>query len=299
MNVTQSHPLSVPKSSSDAQRELLRFEDVHFAYGAGLPVLHGASFAVREGELFGILGPNGSGKSTLLRLATRMLSPTRGAVTLEGRDVHAWPRQAFARTAAVLSQDTPSELPYRVLDIVLMGRTPHLGFLGFPAARDVDIAHAALAATGCAELAGRRLNELSGGERQRVFFAKALAQVPRLLLLDEPTAHLDLHHQIALHDLLRRRNREGLTVVAVLHDLNLAAQYCDRLALIAGGRVVACGTVPEVLTYRNVREVFDVEPYVGVNEVNGTRFLVPMSREARRETAPAESAAATETEATD
>ena len=259
--------------------DLLRFHDVHFAYDGGVPVLRGADFSVRRGELFGILGPNGSGKSTLLRLATRLLSPTRGHVSFEDKDVHAWPRQDFARRVAVLAQDTPADLPYRVLDVVLMGRTPHLGFLGFPGQRDIAIADAALLATGCEDLSERRLHTLSGGERQRVFFAKALAQEPRLLLLDEPTAHLDLHHQIALHDLLRRRNREGLTVVAVLHDLNLAAQYCDRLALLSGGRVVACGTVAEVLTYRNVRDVFDVEPYVGVNELNGTRFLVPMAHE--------------------
>ena len=255
---------------------ILRFEGVRFAYG-GRPALTEIDLQVRPGEFFGVLGPNGSGKSTLLKMAAGLLRPDAGRVLLEERDLPALRRRDLAQRVAFLAQEARVEFPYRVSEVVLLGRTPHLGFLGFASERDLAAAREALSLTACLDLADRRIHELSGGERQRVFLAMALAQEPRLLLLDEPTAHLDLHHQVALHDLLRQRNREGpLTVVTVLHDLNLAAQYCDRVLLLSGGRMFACGTIEEVLTYRNVREVFGVEPYVGVNELNGTRFLVPM-----------------------
>lgn len=258
---------------------MLRFENLSFTYGTR-SVVDGVDIEVRPGEFFGILGPNGSGKSTLLKLAAGLLRPSGGRVLLRGREVAAMKRRELAREVAFLSQELQVEFPYRVSEVVLLGRTPHLPFFGFPGAHDLEVAEGALRAAGCEALAERRIHELSGGERQRVFIAKALAQEPSLLLLDEPTAHLDLHYQIALHDLLRRRNRDGaFTVVTVLHDLNLAAQYCDRLLLLSEGRTVAYGTIPEVLTYRNVKNTFDVEPYVGVNEVNGTRFLVPMGNE--------------------
>ena len=255
---------------------MLRCEGLSFSYGERM-VLDGVDLRVRPGEFFGILGPNGSGKSTLLKIVAGLLAQRAGKVFVGGRDLAAMKRRDLARQVAFLPQDVLVEFPYKVSEIVLLGRTPHLGFLGFPGPRDLEIAQAALQVTGCSDLAERRIHELSGGERQRVFFAKALAQEPKLLLLDEPTAHLDLHHQVALHDLLRARNRAGeFTVVTVLHDLNLAAQYCDRVVLLCEGRVVACGSIEEVLTYNNVKQVFDVEPYVGINEVNGTRFLVPM-----------------------
>jgi iron complex transport system ATP-binding protein len=258
---------------------MLRFEGLGFAYG-DRPALAAIDAEVEPGEFFGILGPNGSGKSTLLKVAAGLLRPSAGRTLLEGRDVAAWKRRDLARRVALLAQDVSVEAPYRVSDVVLLGRMPHLGFFGFAGAGDVEVARAALAATDCLDLADRRIHEISGGERQRVFLARALAQEPRLLLLDEPTAHLDLRHQVGLHDLLARRNREGgLTVVTVLHDLNLAAQYCHRVLLLSGGRVFACGTVEEVLTYGNVREVFGVDPYVGVNEITGSRFLIPMGKE--------------------
>jgi iron complex transport system ATP-binding protein len=260
---------------------VLRFDAITFGYTKHARVLDGVSFDVRAGEVFGILGPNGSGKSTLLKIAAALLRPLAGCARLRDRDVGRIPRRALAREVSYLAQETPLDFSYRVSEIVLLGRTPHLGFMGFPGARDVEIAERALADADASTLADRRIHELSGGERQRVFVAKALAQEPQLLLLDEPTTHLDLHHQIALLDLLSRRSRGGLTVVAVLHDLNLAAQYCDRVALLCGGRLEAVGTVPEVMTYAHVRRVFDVEPYVGVNEMNGARFLIPMGSEGR------------------
>jgi iron complex transport system ATP-binding protein len=258
---------------------MLRFEGLGFAYG-DRPALAGIDAEVRPGEFFGVLGPNGSGKSTLLKVAAGLLRPSAGRVFLEGRDVQAWKRRDLARRVALLAQDVSVEVPYRVSDVVLLGRMPHLGLFGFAGASDLEVARAALAATDCLDLADRRIHEISGGERQRVFLARALAQEPSLLLLDEPTAHLDLRHQVGLHDLLARRNREeGLTVVTVLHDLNLAAQYCHRVLLLSAGRVFAGGTVEEVLTWRNVREVFGVDPYVGVNEITGARFLIPMGKE--------------------
>jgi iron complex transport system ATP-binding protein len=261
---------------------MLRFERLGFSYG-DFPVLAEIDAEVRPGEFFGILGPNGSGKSTLLKIAAGLLRASTGRALLDGRDIAGLRQRDIARQVATLPQETTIELPYLVSEVVLLGRTPHLGFLGFAGERDAVLSREVMEMTGCLELAERRIDELSGGERQRVLLAKALAQEPKLLLLDEPTAHLDLRYQIALHDLLRRRNRAGdFTVVTVLHDLNLAAQYCDRILLLSRGRVFACGAVDEVLTYANVREVFEVEPYVGVNELTGTRFLVPMGKELRR-----------------
>jgi iron complex transport system ATP-binding protein len=264
---------------------MLRFEGISFAYGAR-PVLEDVSAEFRAGEFFGILGPNGSGKTTLLKIAAGLLRPERGRVLCGGKDLAAQRPRQVAREIAYLAQEAGLELPYRVSEVVLLGRTPHLGPLGFAGAEDVAAAREALALTGCLDLAARRIHELSGGERQRVFLARALAQSPKVLLLDEPTAHLDLHHQIALHDLLRDRNRAGLTVVSVLHDLNLAAQYCERILLLSQGRVFALGTVEEVLTYSNVRTVFAVEPYVGVNELNGARFLIATGGRGRAEAPP-------------
>jgi len=224
----------------------LRAEELAFSYG-GRDVLGGVSLALGRGELVGVLGPNGSGKTTLVRCLMGFLAPRRGRVTLDGRDVAAWPRRELARQLGVVPQEMPTDFPLLVRELVLLGRVPHLPArgLGFESARDRAAAEAALAEAALSELADRPLHQLSGGELRRAFIARALAQEPPLLLLDEPTSSLDLRHQLGVLELLRRRARAGAGILVVLHDLNLAAAYCDRVVVLAEGRVAAAGP-PEI-----------------------------------------------------
>ncbi|HEU5319461.1 MAG TPA: ABC transporter ATP-binding protein [Methylomirabilota bacterium] len=233
---------------------LVEFRDVAFAYPraasrrGGAFGLAGVSFTVERGEVFGVIGPNSAGKTTLLRLLTRVLAPARGEVRLDGRPVSVLGPADLALQVAVVPQEMPRPFPFSVEQLVLMGRYPHGPGRFFESAGDRAAAREAMAATGVLELAALPLNELSGGERQRAMLARALAQQPALLALDEPTAHLDLRHQAEAAALLRRLNRaRGVTVLLVSHDLGLAAELCDRLLLLAGGQVVRLGTPAEVL----------------------------------------------------
>jgi iron complex transport system ATP-binding protein len=205
------------------------------------------------------------------------VAPTSGAVTIAGRDAQTIPRIERARSVAAVMQEESTEFPFTALEVVLMGRTPHLRGLGFERGEDIEAAHAAMRSTGVEALADRPLHALSGGERKRVLLARAFAQATPVLVLDEPAAALDIHHQIAIFDLLRERNRAGSTVIVVVHDLNLAAAYCKRLLLLRPNQPAALGSIEEVLTYQRVRDAFGVEVYVGVNELTGARFLIPTS----------------------
>jgi iron complex transport system ATP-binding protein len=267
---------------NSAAAELLSLERVSFSYGA-IAALTDLSFSVAAGEVFGLLGPNGSGKSTVVRLLSRVLTPRSGRVRFAGRDVGTYGREELARQVAVVPQETVIELPFSVLEVVLMGRSPHLGRLGFERARDLMIAHRAMAQTGVEALAAREIHELSGGERQRVILARALAQEPRVLLLDEPTAFLDIRHQVEVYDLVKSLSRQhGLTVVAILHDLNLAALYCDRLALLKAGHLFCLGMPEHVLTYSNIKAVYETEVYIGLNDLTGKVHILPLDAETRR-----------------
>jgi iron complex transport system ATP-binding protein len=247
-------------------------------YGRG-PVLDGVSLAVGEGELVGIIGSNGSGKTTLVRLLAGVIRPRGGRVSLGGSGLEALGRRDVARRLAVVPQDSALEFPFTALEVVLMGRAPHLPPLAFPRARDLAIARAAMARLEVDGVEDRALLELSGGERQRVLLARALAQQPRVLLLDEPTTHLDLRHQTGIYDTVRALARdEGVAVVSVLHDLNLAALYCDRLILLAGGRVLAEGAPAEVLSGPLLREAYGVPVHVGTNAATGTPIVLPLPR---------------------
>lgn len=248
---------------------LLEADRVSFAYGPRR-VLRDVSLAVERGELLGLIGPNGSGKTTLLRLLSGVLAPESGTVLLRGRPIAAHRRRALGQQIAVLPQDPRLEFPFTALEVVLMGRAPHLPALGFPGERDVAVARAAMARLEVSGVEGRPLDRLSGGERQRVLLARALAQEADLLLLDEPTTHLDLRHQAGIYDVLEDLRRErGTAVVSVLHDLNLAALYCDRLVLMAGGQVVAAGTPASVLTADALALAYQTRVYVGRHEVTG------------------------------
>lgn len=258
---------------------MIAVERASFRYGTR-SVLDGVSFAAERGQICAILGPNGSGKTTLMRLMLGFLRPSAGRVLVAGRDVASYPRRELARLLSAVPQETPVDFPFTVTELVLLGRTPHVGMLGIE--RDVDLraAEAAMEACGVRELADRPIHALSGGELRRVFIARAVAQEGAALLLDEPTSGLDIHHQVAICELLRAQARRGVAVVVVVHDLNIAATYADRVLLLRDGREAAQGTVDDVLSYARVREVYGVDVYVGVNEVTGARFLIPMAARA-------------------
>jgi iron complex transport system ATP-binding protein len=251
-------------------------DQVAFDYGRGA-VLEDVSVAVPAGEMVGVIGPNGSGKTTLVRLLAGVLRPGRGSVHLEGRNLATLRRREVARRLAVVPQDASVEFPFTALEVVLMGRAPHLPPLAFPRARDLDIARRALARLDVGGVEERPLLALSGGERQRVLLARALAQEPRVLLLDEPTTHLDLRHQTGIYDVLRELARgHGAAILSVLHDLNLAALYCDRLVLLAGGRIVAEGTPRDVLTAATLARVYGTAVHVATHAVTGTPVVLPL-----------------------
>jgi iron complex transport system ATP-binding protein len=267
---------------------MLRATDVSFTYrraahrveaGAEHHVLRDVVLEVDRGDLVGVLGPNGSGKTTLLRLLGGVLAPASGSVTLEDRPLAEWSRREIARRVAFVPQETTAPFDFTVLDIVLMGRFPHLGAFALEGPEDLAIARRALEATGTAPFEDRRFSTLSGGEKQRVVIAGALAQGPALLLLDEPTASLDLGHQIEVQSLLRRLNADsGVTMVLSTHDLNLAAALCRRLVLLKDGQVVAAGPTEEVLTPDTVRELYHVEAEVVWHARAGHLTVVPIGR---------------------
>jgi iron complex transport system ATP-binding protein len=242
---------------------LLQFESVTFGYGSQ-PLFAEIDLGIASGEMVALLGPNGVGKTTLLLLATGALHPQRGRVLLNGRDLRALPRRQIARQIAVLPQEFTTPFAFTVRELVGLGRTPYLSLLGTEKATDRQAIQAALEATGTAALAGRIFNELSGGEKQRVALALALAQQPAVLLLDEPTTHLDLKYQIGVLELAQRLNRErGMTIFATMHDLNLAARYFPRLILFQRG-IVADGPPVEVLQNRLLSRVYEVPVEVGI-----------------------------------
>ena len=234
---------------------LLRAKGIAAALG-GREVLRDVTLDVASGEVVGLLGPNGAGKSTFLRAVTALIPLTAGSVEVFGATLANLDRRALARGVAVVQQlpEAPPEMS--VEDLVLLGRTPHLGLLGRESARDFAVTSEAMRRAGCEDLASRPLGTLSGGQRRRVFIARALAQEPRLLLLDEPTANLDVQAQYETFELLRALAADGVGVLVVVHDMTLAAAYCDRLVLLADGRVVASGPPAAVVTVDIIRSVY-------------------------------------------
>ncbi|HEY8414629.1 MAG TPA: ABC transporter ATP-binding protein [Thermaerobacter sp.] len=252
---------------------IIEVEGVRIAYESE-PVLDGLSLRVRPGEWLGILGPNGSGKTTLLRAISGYLPARAGHVLIDGRPLAAYTPGERARRMAAVGAELPTEVPLRVLEYVALGRTPHLGGWGREGPRDWQIIGQAMERAGVTALAERPLSRLSAGERQKVMIARALAQEPRILLVDEPTSHLDIRHQMDIMDLFADlRARLGLTLIAVLHDINLASLYCDRLVLLREGRVFAAGEPACVITAECIRQVYGCDvlvqphPTAGVPQV--------------------------------
>lgn len=257
---------------------MLTAESVSFGYG-GAFALADVSVDIAPASLTGLLGPNGCGKTTLLKLLSGVLRPQQGRVFLGERPLETMTRRELARRIAVVPQETHPAFEYSVLDMVLMGRHPYLGPFQLEGPVDLEIASASLAATGTAQLTSRNYMTLSGGEKQRVIIASALAQATELLLLDEPTASLDLGYQLEIAALLSRLNRERrVTMVLATHDLNLAASVCDRLIVMRNGRVLAQGATREVLTSETVRRLYDVDADVTFHERAGHLTIVPLQR---------------------
>lgn len=259
--------------------ELLKIEGVSGGYHKE-DIVKNVSFHAYAGEFLGIIGPNGSGKSTLLRLVTGIIAPSKGNVLLGGRSIKKIPPKELAKVIGFVSQDMPSDFSYAVWDIALMGRIPHLRRLQSETKRDIDAAVSALEMTDSLCIKHKRLDELSAGERQRVLIAKALAQEPSLLILDEPTSHLDIGHQAQIMNLLKKLNAEkGLTIIMVLHDLNLASEYCDRILLMDKGSVYREGNADEVLNYQTIEAVYGAVVLVNKNPVSGKPYVMPVPEE--------------------
>ena len=256
---------------------ILEAAGITCAYG-GSDVLSDVSLYVDAGEFVAIAGPNGSGKTTLLRALSRVLQPRTGAALLEGRSVYGMSAGEVARSMAVVPQETAIDFDFTVREIVMMGRAPHLGRFQTEGEGDVKAVEAALERTGCRAFQDRSILELSGGERQRVILARAFAQEPKVLLLDEPTAHLDLAFQIQILRLVRElRDEKKTAVLAAMHDLNLAATYADRMVLLSGGRVKASGPPGEVLTEVAVKEVFGADVMIRPHPETGGPWVIPKS----------------------
>jgi iron complex transport system ATP-binding protein len=225
---------------------------------------------VEKGEFVGVIGPNGSGKTTLLKMLYRLLSPQKGEILFELVPIRKMDRADIAKRIGVVAQETQLLFPFSVLETVLMGRSPYLGHLMFESEKDLEIAKKAMEWTETLSFSERPMDELSGGERKRVFIARALAQEPEVILLDEPTANLDIHHQMDFLDLILTLNRErGLTILMASHDMNVASEFCDRLILLQEGRIYQIGTPDEVITKENIEKVYGCEVWVDQNPFSG------------------------------
>ncbi len=244
----------------------------------GRPVLTGVDLGVAPGEVVGLLGPNGAGKTTLLRVVARLLEPRAGTLLWAGEAIASRSRRALARIVATVPQDLHVPFPFTVSEVVLMGRAPHHGRMGLESASDLEIARAALDRMGIEALSDRSILELSGGERQLVLFARALVQQPSLLLLDEPTAFLDLRHRIDVLEVVRELAQAGCAALVVSHDLGLAARVCDRLVVLADGEVQADGAPSNVLTTEILESAFGMRADV-VMAPDGKPLVVPRIRD--------------------
>lgn len=230
--------------------------NLSYSYGSR-PVLKNLTFSVPKSDFFIIIGPNGSGKTTLMKVISGILKPQKGRLEILNRSIGHYNLKALARTIAFVPQMVTVDFPFTVIEMVLMGRSPYLGMLGLEHEKDMEIAKQAIAFTGVEHLTHRKLDQLSGGEQQRVFIARAICQEPDVILLDEPTASLDLAHQVRVMDLMEKLKVEkGVTVVMVSHDVNLAAMYGDQLLLLSNGQIVCQGLPDEVLTFQTLEEAY-------------------------------------------
>ena len=252
--------------------------NVSYAYGM-TPILKNISFSVQKGSFYIIIGPNGSGKTTLMRIMAGSGKFQKGRVEIMGRHGRQYSRPELARTIAFVPQNISDDFSFTVREVVLMGRSPHQGVLGLERKEDGKILKQAMAFTGVEHLAHRKIDQLSGGERQRVFIARAICQEPRIILLDEPTAALDLAHQVRIMDLMEKlKNEKGVTVIMVSHDINLAAMYGDCLLLLKEGRIVSQGRTDEVLTFGTLEKAYGCLLLVDKSPLGDFPRITPVPR---------------------
>jgi iron complex transport system ATP-binding protein len=255
----------------------LKISSVDCYYGT-TKALENVTFSIEGGEFVGILGPNGSGKTTLLRTISRTLKPKVGTVFLDEINIYNMKSRELARNVAVVPQETMTTFNFVALDVVLMGRNPHIERFGTESREDLAVARSVMELTNTWHLASRPINELSGGEKQLVIIARALAQEPKVLLLDEPTTHLDIGNQLQIMDLLRKICKERkLVILTVFHDFNLAARYCDSALLLSKKKIVSMGPISNVLTGENIKNVFDVDMVVKRHPITDSLYVVPLS----------------------
>jgi len=260
------------------QSVTLRINNIACRYDAA-NVLENIDFSARGGDFIGVIGPNASGKSTLLKSISKVLKPHTGVVLLNERDVYTFKSAEIAKNLAVVPQESVISFAFTALDVVLMGRTPHLNRFEMESTQDLIIAQKSMELTNTWYLAERPIDTLSGGEKQRIIIARALTQEPRVLLLDEPTDHLDINHQIEILDLIKRLSKEKeMVVVGVFHDLNIASQYCDRLILLHKGRIFAAGGAGDVLTGENIEKVYGVKVTVKQDDISGKLLIHPQRK---------------------
>ncbi len=256
---------------------LLNVDGIECRYGS-VKILENVNLSVKEGDFVGILGPNGSGKTTLLRSISRTLKPHKGTILLDKTDVYSMKSVDLAKHMAIVPQESSIGFSFSALDIVLMGRNPHMKRFQMESEKDMSIVKKAMLRTNTWQFADRPINELSGGEKQRVVIARALAQEPEVLLLDEPLTHLDMINQLEIMDLVKELTvKEGIIVLAVIHDLNLAARYCTSALLLKGAKVFAAGTLDEVLTSENIKTVFQVDAIVKKSLVTNSLYVTLLS----------------------
>jgi len=248
---------------------IIKVKDLHFAY-ADKRVLDGVSFDIVNQEFLSVIGPNGSGKTTLLKLLYGYLPPQKGSIHLAETPISQIKKGDLAKKIGVVSQIPQFQFEITALQLVLMGRSPHMGLLAFEGKEDLEIAHEAMVLTDVADFKARSLFSLSGGEFQRVMIARALAQKPEIMLLDEPTSYLDIKHQINICGLLKRMNRDrGITIVSVFHDINLASHFSDRIVVMKAGRIQGVGTPEDVIRKELLESVYDCPLYVDKSPVAG------------------------------
>ena len=249
--------------------------NITFGYTAR-PLFEGLSVKIDGGEFVGLVGPNGSGKTTFLNLLTRVLNPSRGDILVDGRQIESYSARDLACRIAVVPQESTMIFPFSVSEVVLMGRAPHLHSM-LERDEDFEIAMEAMEMTGVAHLSERPITRLSGGEKQSVLIARALAQRPGILLLDEPTAFLDIKHQVDIYDILTRLNRDnGMTIIAISHDLNLASHYCERVLVFKDGTLMFDGPPEKAITVETIRNVYETDVVVHTDRLTGRPFVLPI-----------------------
>jgi len=252
---------------------LLKIDNIDFSYQSS-KVLENVTFEANGGEFLGIMGPNGSGKTTLLKCISNVLIPQIGTALIDGRDIHRLSKKEIARNIGVVPQSSNIDFAFTVSEIVLMGRTPHITRFESETNRDFKIAEHAMKLTNTLHLSNRTFDELSGGERQRVIIARALAQEPKILLLDEATVHLDISSKFEILNLIKNLNKQKeIVVIAVFHDLNLAAQYSNKLILLDNGKIVSIGSPDEVLTSRNIQRTYHIDAIVKRHSITNTPYV--------------------------